>query len=196
MLLHRYTFSLAQKLRAKITETARFAVARLNQCDQTSVHLEVTSRPLIMQLALLGRATKRPRVILLFLVTSTILWLLGKRHHQSPPPHLPLPGTYQYFHEIDLHSKTKQFGAVSHCDARFAPASELPIEDVRHALRLLVKSYMAIMTELEVKSWLAHGSLLGWYWNKRILPWDTDIDVQVSPDGLAVLARHNMSEYP
>jgi len=28
--------------------------------------------------------------------------------------------------------------------------------------------------------WLAHGTLLGWFWNKQFLPWDDDIDLQVS----------------
>lgn len=25
-----------------------------------------------------------------------------------------------------------------------------------------------------------HGSLLGWWWGQKVLPWDTDIDVYVS----------------
>jgi hypothetical protein len=39
-----------------------------------------------------------------------------------------------------------------------------------------------------------HGSLLGWWWNGRIMPWDSDIDVQVSEPALSYLASsYNMS---
>jgi len=35
-----------------------------------------------------------------------------------------------------------------------------------------------------------HGSLLGWWWNKRIMPWDSDIDVQVSESAIHFLAAY------
>jgi LicD family len=52
------------------------------------------------------------------------------------------------------------------------------------------------MEDLKVTTWLAHGTLLGWYWNERVLPWDTDLDVQVWFDGLQTLAeQYNMTKY-
>jgi phosphorylcholine metabolism protein LicD len=35
-----------------------------------------------------------------------------------------------------------------------------------------------------------HGSLIGWYWNGKILPWDDDLDVQVSEPSMAFLAAY------
>lgn len=37
---------------------------------------------------------------------------------------------------------------------------------------------------------------MGWWWNQRILPWDDDLDVQVSESTIAFLAKYyNMTEY-
>ncbi|KAK5069407.1 mannosyltransferase [Lithohypha guttulata] len=52
------------------------------------------------------------------------------------------------------------------------------------------------MDELGVETWMAHGRLLGWYWNRKLLPWDTDLDVQMSEQGITQLAaKHNMTEF-
>jgi phosphorylcholine metabolism protein LicD len=67
---------------------------------------------------------------------------------------------------------------------------------------------------LGVETWIAHGSLLGWWWNKKvfhilftcgterkltltkILPWDSDIDVQVSAPSMHFLASYyNMTVF-
>lgn len=41
-----------------------------------------------------------------------------------------------------------------------------------------------------------HGSLLGWWWNKSIMPWDSDIDVQMSEKSIHFLAAYyNMTTY-
>ena len=51
------------------------------------------------------------------------------------------------------------------------------------------------MRELRTETWIAHGSLLGWHWNQKFLPWDNDIDVQVSAETLAGLVAYNMTQY-
>lgn len=108
----------------------------------------------------------------------------------------PLPGTYQYFHEIDFHSKSHRLGAVSHCDARYALPHGLDDSEFRQTLLGLMHSYASTMKALGIETWLAHGTLLGWYWNHRFLPWDTDIDVQMSEQAIIRLAtEHNMTEF-
>jgi LicD family len=107
-----------------------------------------------------------------------------------------LPRTNQYFAETDFHSTTKRFGAVSHHDVRFAPTENSATDLIRQSLTALLKSYIAIMDELRVETWVAHGALLGWYWNRALLPWDTDLDFQMSAESMAFLAKsHNMTEY-
>lgn len=87
--------------------------------------------------------------------------------------------------------------ALGHYDKRFF-RRELSYEEHAPALRNLVRSYLTICRELDVETWLAHGSLLGWYWNGRVLPWDIDIDAQVTLATLHHMARHlngTMHEY-
>ncbi|GKT91886.1 mannosylphosphorylation protein [Colletotrichum tofieldiae] len=80
-------------------------------------------------------------------------------------------------------------------DARFAtkPLNETAERD---ALKALVQTYFATLRDLGVQTWLMHGSLLGWWWNKQILPWDSTADVQITEDGINFLAAYyNMTTY-
>ena len=134
---------------------------------------------------------------LLFCSLSTlciILYLLVWRD-SSPQPLPPMPGTYQYFTEINFAYSTHKFGAISHCDPRFAPSQPPSLEETRRTLFGLMKSYAATMKDLRAETWIAHGTLLGWYWNQKFLPWDNDIDLQMASVTLANLVHHNMTEY-
>jgi len=124
-----------------------------------------------------------------------LLFIYFKQQSRSPTLD-PLPGTYQYFKETDFHSTTHRLGAVSHCDARFARDRALNEDEIHTTLKALLSSYAATMRELSAETWMAHGTLLGWHWNRKLLPWDTDIDVQMSERDLAKLAvKHNMTEF-
>ncbi|MCJ1442913.1 MAG: hypothetical protein MMC23_003410 [Stictis urceolatum] len=85
----------------------------------------------------------------------------------------------KYFHESTFHP---------HYDGRFATKT-LPDAERRINLTALVKSYLATMKDLGAETWLMHGTLIGWWWNRKILPWDSDIDVQMTFDSMAFL--HN-----
>ncbi|AEO61948.1 hypothetical protein MYCTH_2312764 [Thermothelomyces thermophilus ATCC 42464] len=61
-------------------------------------------------------------------------------------------------------------------------------------MRSLTRSYLRTFARLRLETWLAHGTLLGWWWSGRILPWDLDVDAQVTGATLALLAeRYNGS---
>lgn len=50
------------------------------------------------------------------------------------------------------------------------------------------------MNDIGAETWIMHGTLLGWWWNKRIMPWDSDIDVMMSERSMHHLALYyNMS---
>ncbi|KAK3329594.1 mannosylphosphorylation protein [Apodospora peruviana] len=73
---------------------------------------------------------------------------------------------------------------------------ELGYSEQKTALRNLMQTFLATFNDLGVETWLMHGTLLGWWWNKRILPWDSDIDVQVSEASIFYLAAYyNMSVF-
>ncbi|TDZ30479.1 Protein MNN4 [Colletotrichum spinosum] len=99
----------------------------------------------------------------------------------------------------DAHTQPAQYFQESsfsiHYDPRFASAS-LNTTAERAAARVLVQTYLSTLRDLGVQTWLAHGSLLGWWWNKQSLPWDVDADVQISERGLRFLAAYyNMTTW-
>lgn len=92
----------------------------------------------------------------------------------------------KYFHESMFHE---------HYDGRFGSHS-LSEPDRLSNLTALIQTYLSTMTTLNVQTWLMHGSLLGWYWNRRIMPWDTDIDVQIDEPSIKYLSTYyNMTVY-
>ncbi|KAI1430470.1 LicD family-domain-containing protein [Xylaria sp. CBS 124048] len=97
------------------------------------------------------------------------------------------PGEQKYFHEPGWDAES------GHYDVRYF-RGKVPYEQHRPVLRHLIRSYLTTFRELGVETWLAHGSLLGWWWNGRIMPWDYDLDVQVSVATLSYLGdRYNRS---
>ena len=62
-------------------------------------------------------------------------------------------------------------------------------------LKGLLTVFSAFMQENGMEYWIAHGTLLGWYWNQKLLPWDTDVDVQITSATLIVMAtKFDMTE--
>ncbi|KAF2197832.1 hypothetical protein GQ43DRAFT_451417 [Delitschia confertaspora ATCC 74209] len=87
----------------------------------------------------------------------------------------------KYFHESTFHP---------HYDGRFAETVLSDPSIRRTHLTSLAQTYLRTMREIGAETWLMHGSLLGWWWNRRIMPWDSDIDVQVSERSIAFLAEY------
>ncbi|KAG7294358.1 hypothetical protein NEMBOFW57_004429 [Staphylotrichum longicolle] len=70
----------------------------------------------------------------------------------------------------------------------------VPYDAHRAVLSHLVRAYLTTLAALHLETWLAHGTLLGWWWNGLTLPWDYDLDAQVSGATMRALAdRHNGS---
>ncbi|KAL8695074.1 MAG: hypothetical protein Q9218_000352 [Villophora microphyllina] len=102
----------------------------------------------------------------------------------------------KYWHESVFHP---------HYDGRFID-HELDYEDQRTNLTSLMQSYLSTMADLGAETWIIHGTLMGWWWNRKasltttarqtlsdgtqIMPWDSDIDVHVSEDTMHFLASY------
>lgn len=57
-----------------------------------------------------------------------------------------------------------------------------------------MQTYLSTMNDIGAETWLMHGSLLGWWWNRKIMPWDSDIDVMLSEPSMQHLADfYNMT---
>ena len=92
----------------------------------------------------------------------------------------------KYFHEASFHN---------HYDGRFADR-QLGYEERKSNLTLLIQTYLATMNDLGAETFIMHGSLLGWWWNRRAMPWDSDLDVMVSERSIQHLARYyNLTIY-
>jgi len=110
---------------------------------------------------------------------------------QNPPD----PDANKYFHEPggdDL---------LHHYDIRYF--QKIVTDDERQdTLRHLIRAYLLTFEYLGLETWIAHGTLLAWYWNGKILPWDWDLDTQVchavpslpTPATTGVLPPHQVTD--
>lgn len=79
-------------------------------------------------------------------------------------------------HDVEPEKYFREARFASHYDGRFADR-ELAYEERRVLLKGLIRTYLSTMNDIGVETFLVHGTLLGWWWNRRIMPWDDDVDV-------------------
>ncbi|KAE8154422.1 LicD family-domain-containing protein [Aspergillus avenaceus] len=82
---------------------------------------------------------------------------------------------------------------LGHYDSRFFTE---PVADEKRSQTMvdMVRAYLNFFDENGLETWIAHGTLLGWWWNTKIMPWDWDMDTQVLDTTLFQLAdRYNQS---
>ncbi|XWW94730.1 hypothetical protein V2A60_002677 [Cordyceps javanica] len=117
------------------------------------------------------------------LFSAVLIVLIIFATHVSSNPSLPVTSrhTSKYFREPG--------GSLArvHYDLRYF-REEITYDERRIVLQNLIRSYLDIMQAKGVETWLAHGTLLGWWWNAQVMPWDYDLDVQVSNKTMAWLA--------
>lgn len=104
--------------------------------------------------------------------------------------------------ELDAHTGQPYFlqagesEVLVHYDSRYYLGSPVSDEDRRNTLHHLIRAYVTFFRDHNLQSWIAHGTLLGFWWNAQILPWDMDIDVQVPEAVLFRLGKqYNMTAY-
>lgn len=92
----------------------------------------------------------------------------------------------KFFHEVKVLGTSK--GA--HFDWRFFKSTDYSRYETQAILHHLTRAWLNFSLSVGLKTWLAHGTLLGWYWNGMNLPWDLDLDVQMTTESLMLLARN------
>ncbi|KAI9365550.1 LicD family-domain-containing protein [Zopfochytrium polystomum] len=96
----------------------------------------------------------------------------------------------------------REVAGNSHLDARFAHRDGSPAAAAGAAaaavpagvppggeLAVLLRAWTEFASEANSTTWIAHGTLLGWWWTGGALPWDDDVDVQTTLRDLDGLAR-------
>ncbi|KAJ3257953.1 hypothetical protein HDU77_002487 [Chytriomyces hyalinus] len=121
-----------------------------------------------------------------------------------------IPAAFNFSQKADFMRQNYNFkyffeaGSDGKRDERFAEKSSTPknpqappnhdLSASTKSLVALIKAWSQFCREQHISWWLAHGTLLGWHWNGRILPWDTDLDIQMSVrELLYVAARFNQT---
>ncbi|KAK6351098.1 hypothetical protein TWF718_004269 [Orbilia javanica] len=101
---------------------------------------------------------------------------------------IPREKEQKYFQEPGV-------AAAGHYDGRYYIGFVTDKERQR-TLTHLIRAWLQWTQSQGIETWLAHGTLLGWWWNNHILPWDTDLDVQMSEATLKHLAENfNMTTW-
>ncbi|KAJ3064936.1 hypothetical protein HDU98_011663 [Podochytrium sp. JEL0797] len=67
------------------------------------------------------------------------------------------------------------------------------LDVVHEALTGILRSWSAFSEQHKIAWWISHGEMLGWFWNGRMMPWDADLDIQMSTYQLIQLAVHNQT---
>lgn len=93
----------------------------------------------------------------------------------------------KFFHEAGYTPIGADNGA--HLDWRFISSRKLPEYESKSGLHRLMRAWLRFTRTAGIDTWIAHGSLLGYYFNGLTLAWDFDHDVQVTQAALVELAR-------
>ncbi|KAK9481017.1 LicD family-domain-containing protein [Lipomyces japonicus] len=107
-----------------------------------------------------------------------ILSPMSVTHEQFyiPLPRRPIRPPPKYFFEAAMKKNKQWFGL--HYDRRFFKG-ELKNQARETAIRDMLDAWFSFINKNGFESWIAHGSLLGWWWNGEPMPWDVDVDVQM-----------------
>ncbi len=46
----------------------------------------------------------------------------------------------------------------------------LDYAEQKRGLKNLIQTYLATFSDLGIETWLMHGTLLGWWWNRQVRP--------------------------
>ncbi|OAX77794.1 hypothetical protein ACJ72_07903 [Emergomyces africanus] len=87
----------------------------------------------------------------------------------------------KYFHEPGRDD------ILGHYDTRYFKGV-VSYEERTDTLVHMTRAYLNFFRENGLETWIAHGTLLGWWWNGKMLPWDWDIDTQVNTATLLRMA--------
>ena len=95
---------------------------------------------------------------------------------------------------ISLDNSVEKFfreaGEAGHYDSRFF-RKELDSNELCKRLIELLGAFVEMALSCDTFPILMHGGLLGWYWNKSMLPWDNDVDLCIRDTDLIRLAQFN-----
>ncbi|KAI9353457.1 LicD family-domain-containing protein [Obelidium mucronatum] len=73
------------------------------------------------------------------------------------------------------------------------PKVDHDMTNLRETLLATLQAWSHFAHTHAITWWISHGELLGWYWNGKLIPWDPDLDIQMSTYELVKLVRFNQT---
>ena len=150
----------------------------------------------------LGMRIERCCRVLLSSLTITLLFSLGSRlfpklrafeYQMKLNTKMMQDEAKKHFHEIPGHNHLdKRFGNKSLDSFR---ESEEPNAVRSKHLKLLLTAWALFCDQNHIPYNIAHGLLIGWVWNKQLLPWDNDLDVNIPANYLKKLSEFGNKTY-
>ncbi|KAI9333444.1 LicD family-domain-containing protein [Obelidium mucronatum] len=64
---------------------------------------------------------------------------------------------------------------------------------VHESLIAILQAWSLFSQEHKIYWWISHGEMIGWFWNSKLLPWETDLDIQISVQQLLQLVAYNQT---
>lgn len=95
----------------------------------------------------------------------------------------------KYFNEAKIVRTEKNYGLGGHYDWRFFNGFINFSNKHKPALYGIMRAWLSFTNTFQITTWIAHGSLLSWYWDGVSFPWDNDIDVQMPISELHRISR-------
>ncbi|KAI8905903.1 LicD family-domain-containing protein [Gorgonomyces haynaldii] len=115
-------------------------------------------------------------------VNPAIKWHLPLSEFEIESRNMP---DDKYFHEHPIHN---------HLDARFTKVIHVENQTLLvEVMHLALDQFAQFSQQQQIPIWLAHGTLIGWYWGQKMLPWDSDMDLQTTMRGLDKLSKFNQT---
>ncbi|KAJ3268972.1 hypothetical protein HDV01_001960 [Terramyces sp. JEL0728] len=87
----------------------------------------------------------------------------------------------KFFYEDDFYH---------HLDQRYSKGNQTDEAKFKN-IHEIFKQWALFADSVEMPYWIMHGSLLGWYWGGKTMPFDDDIDIQVLANNLYDLEKHH-----
>ena len=109
--------------------------------------------------------------------------LKGSIEHKDDPK--------KFFTECQIVDTGEKHKEDYHFDWRFFNGFSTTTSQYEHenlVIHQLTRVWLKFTQSNDINTWLAHGSLLSWYWNGMVFPWDSDVDFQMSVEDLYKLA--------
>lgn len=113
-----------------------------------------------------------------------------QNYYNSIKYSLATPKPPKYFTEVKMVKSDPKKSFGNHYDWRFFNGVTVGTDEHMATLHRLVKNYLNFARQNNIKTWIAHGSLLSWYWSGAAFPWDVDVDVQMPLADLHYMAKN------